>query len=42
MGQPLREIGPDHFAKAGTPTMGGILILSALFVSTLLWARPMP
>lgn len=38
-GQPLREIGPDHFAKAGTPTMGGILILSALFVSTLLWAR---
>ena len=38
-GQPLREIGPDHFAKAGTPTMGGILILSALFLSTLLWAR---
>ena len=38
-GQPLREIGPDHFAKAGTPTMGGILILSALFSSTLLWAR---
>ena len=38
-GQPLREIGPDHFAKAGTPTMGGILILSALFISTLLWAR---
>lgn len=38
-GQPLREIGPDHFAKAGTPTMGGILILSALFFSTLLWAR---
>ncbi|MDO5371423.1 phospho-N-acetylmuramoyl-pentapeptide-transferase [Paracoccus sp. (in: a-proteobacteria)] len=38
-GQPLRKIGPDHFAKAGTPTMGGILILSALFISTLLWAR---
>ena len=38
-GQPLREIGPDHFAKAGTPTMGGLLILSALTVSTLLWAR---
>ena len=38
-GQPLREIGPDHFAKAGTPTMGGLLILSALFVATLMWAR---
>ena len=30
---------PAHFAKAGTPTMGGLLILSALMVSTLLWAR---
>jgi phospho-N-acetylmuramoyl-pentapeptide-transferase len=29
----------SHFAKAGTPTMGGLLILSALMVSTLLWAR---
>ncbi|PZO67806.1 MAG: phospho-N-acetylmuramoyl-pentapeptide-transferase [Paracoccus denitrificans] len=38
-GQPLREIGPDHLQKAGTPTMGGLLILSALTVSTLLWAR---
>ena len=39
-GQPIRDDGPEsHFAKAGTPTMGGILILSALFVSTLLWAR---
>ncbi|MBB1490497.1 MULTISPECIES: phospho-N-acetylmuramoyl-pentapeptide-transferase [unclassified Paracoccus (in: a-proteobacteria)] len=38
-GQPLREIGPDHVHKGGTPTMGGILILSALFISTLLWAR---
>jgi phospho-N-acetylmuramoyl-pentapeptide-transferase len=40
MGQPIREDGPaGHFAKAGTPTMGGLLILSALTVGTLLWAR---
>ncbi len=39
-GQPIRDDGPaSHFAKAGTPTMGGLLILSALVVSTLLWAR---
>lgn len=38
-GQPLREIGPDHVHKGGTPTMGGILILSSLGISTLLWAR---
>lgn len=39
-GQPIREDGPEtHFAKAGTPTMGGLLILSAMIVSTLLWAR---
>ena len=39
-GQPIRDDGPEgHLAKAGTPTMGGILILSALLVSTLLWAR---
>ncbi len=39
-GQPIREDGPEaHFAKAGTPTMGGLLILSAILVSTLLWAR---
>ena len=39
-GQPIRDDGPQsHFAKAGTPTMGGLLILSALMVSTLLWAR---
>lgn len=39
-GQPIREDGPDtHFAKAGTPTMGGLLILTALMVATLLWAR---
>jgi phospho-N-acetylmuramoyl-pentapeptide-transferase len=39
-GQPIRTDGPQsHFAKAGTPTMGGLLILSALLFSTLLWAR---
>jgi phospho-N-acetylmuramoyl-pentapeptide-transferase len=39
-GQPIRDDGPQsHFVKAGTPTMGGLLILSALLFSTLLWAR---
>lgn len=38
-GQPLRSDGPDHQAKAGTPTMGGLLIVGALVTSTLLWAR---
>jgi len=38
VGQPIREDGPDHQAKAGTPTMGGLLILMALCVSVLLWA----
>jgi len=39
-GQPIRDDGPQsHLAKAGTPTMGGLLILSALLFSTLLWAR---
>jgi len=39
-GQPIRDDGPQgHFSKAGTPTMGGLLILSALLVSTILWAR---
>jgi phospho-N-acetylmuramoyl-pentapeptide-transferase len=39
-GQPIRDDGPaTHFVKAGTPTMGGLLILTALLVSTLLWAR---
>jgi phospho-N-acetylmuramoyl-pentapeptide-transferase len=36
--QPIREIGPDHQAKAGTPTMGGLLVLLSLGVSVLLWA----
>ena len=40
-GQPIREDGPQSHleTKAGTPTMGGVLILGALTVSTLLWAR---
>ncbi|MDP4033520.1 MAG: phospho-N-acetylmuramoyl-pentapeptide-transferase [Pseudorhodobacter sp.] len=39
-GQPIRDDGPQsHLSKAGTPTMGGLLILSALLLSTLLWAR---
>jgi phospho-N-acetylmuramoyl-pentapeptide-transferase len=38
-GQPIRDDGPkSHFSKAGTPTMGGTLILTAIAVSTLLWA----
>jgi phospho-N-acetylmuramoyl-pentapeptide-transferase len=37
--QPIRKLGPEsHFAKAGTPTMGGALILFAIVVSTLLWS----
>ncbi len=39
-GQPIRTDGPEgHFIKAGTPTMGGLLIVGALLTSTLLWAR---
>ncbi len=40
-GQPIREDGPESHlqTKAGTPTMGGLLILAALSLSTLLWAR---
>ena len=39
-GQPIRSDGPEtHLAKAGTPTMGGLLIVGALLTSTLLWAR---
>ncbi|MES2300498.1 MAG: phospho-N-acetylmuramoyl-pentapeptide-transferase [Pseudomonadota bacterium] len=37
-GQPIREDGPQtHLAKRGTPTMGGLLIVTALTLSTLLW-----
>jgi phospho-N-acetylmuramoyl-pentapeptide-transferase len=39
VGQPIREIGPDHQDKEGTPTMGGLLILMALVVSVLLWSE---
>ncbi|RMD77842.1 MAG: phospho-N-acetylmuramoyl-pentapeptide-transferase, partial [Gammaproteobacteria bacterium] len=38
-GQPIRADGPaTHSKKAGTPTMGGLLILAAVAASTLLWA----
>ena len=41
-GQPIRSDGPQSHIldKAGTPTMGGALILGAVIFSTLLWARP--
>ncbi len=41
-GQPIREDGPaSHLVtKKGTPTMGGLMILSGLLVSTVLWANP--
>ena len=39
IGQVIRQEGPEsHRAKAGTPTMGGLLILVAALVPTLLWA----
>lgn len=39
IGQNIREEGPaSHQAKAGTPTMGGLLILCGILVPTLLWA----
>ncbi|MCE7887266.1 MAG: phospho-N-acetylmuramoyl-pentapeptide-transferase [Alphaproteobacteria bacterium PRO2] len=38
-GQPIRSDGPQtHFAKAGTPTMGGLMILISVTISTILWA----
>ena len=38
IGQAIREEGPrSHLAKAGTPTMGGLLILFAIVVATFLW-----
>jgi phospho-N-acetylmuramoyl-pentapeptide-transferase len=41
-GQPIRLDGPQSHlvTKKGTPTMGGLMILSGLVVSTLLWANP--
>src|SRR5437660_12287261 len=39
IGQYIREEGPkSHQAKAGTPTMGGILIIISTVIPTLLWA----
>jgi len=39
IGQPVRDDGPQtHLVKAGTPTMGGALILVAVAIATLLWA----
>ena len=40
-GQPIRDDGPESHieSKAGTPTMGGVLILGALVTASLLWAR---
>src|ERR1700730_5084219 len=42
-GQPIRADGPESHlvTKKGTPTMGGLMILSGLVVSTLLWANPL-
>ena len=46
IGQPIRtkeevhKLAELHGSKAGTPTMGGVLLLGAVVVSTLLWARP--
>ncbi len=38
VGQVVRDDGPKtHFSKSGTPTMGGLLILIAITISTLLW-----
>ncbi len=42
-GQPIRSDGPQSHlvTKKGTPTMGGLMILSGLVVATLLWANPL-
>jgi len=40
IGQAIRRDGPErHFAKEGTPTMGGLLIVLAIVIPTLLWAN---
>src|SRR5262249_31223372 len=40
LGQKIRAEGPQaHLAKAGTPTMGGLLIVSAIVIPTLLWGN---
>src|SRR3990167_11283312 len=39
VGQVVRDDGPkSHFSKAGTPTMGGVLILISVLLATLLWS----
>ena len=39
VGQSIRDDGPQtHLIKSGTPTMGGVLILLSIFISTLLWS----
>lgn len=41
MEQSIREYGPQtHMKKAGTPTMGGVLMLASILGTTLLWAKP--
>src|SRR6267378_2538683 len=40
IGQQIREEGPQaHIAKQHTPTMGGLLIIASVIISTLLWSR---
>ena len=40
IGEEIRPDGPKtHFKKAGTPTMGGLIILAAVVIPTLLWAK---
>ncbi|MGV7930774.1 MAG: phospho-N-acetylmuramoyl-pentapeptide-transferase [Spirochaetota bacterium] len=40
LGEEIRELGPEsHRSKAGTPTMGGLLILGSVLVSILLWGN---
>lgn len=39
IGETIREVGPEsHFKKAGTPTMGGIIILLSIVIPVLLWS----
>lgn len=40
VGEMIRQEGPkSHYSKAGTPTMGGVLILASMLIATLLWAN---
>ena len=40
MGQHIREEGPEHhLAKSGTPTMGGLLVVGVILISTILWCK---